>query len=137
MILLDTHVAVWLRAGDERLGSETRQMIREAQQQNAVFLSPITAWEVTMLVAKGRLQMLQTPTDWYATFITASGVGEVQLDWRVLIGSVELTDWAHRDLADRMLVATAKLKRLTLTTADQRMLGYCLDQQIPHQNAFR
>ena len=55
MILLDTHVAIWM-IGDERmLGAQSRKIIRSAREENKLAISAISFWEIALLVAKDRL----------------------------------------------------------------------------------
>ena len=57
MILLDTHAALWLRAGDARLGPLARAEIERAWQAEEVAVSAMSFWEMAMLREKGRIEM--------------------------------------------------------------------------------
>jgi PIN domain nuclease of toxin-antitoxin system len=53
-LLLDTHIALWLSSGDERLGQTTRRTIDAAWKDGGrIFLSAVSVWEIAMLVDKG------------------------------------------------------------------------------------
>ena len=57
-LLLDTHIALWLSSGDERLGQTTRQMIDTAWKEGGrIFLSAVSVWEIAMLVDKGFIEL--------------------------------------------------------------------------------
>ena len=57
-LLLDTHVALWLDGGDERLRASTRRLIDSCWQNGgAIFLSAVTAWEIALLVDTGRIDL--------------------------------------------------------------------------------
>jgi len=57
MILLDTHILIWLDQGNTSLGSQTREAIDRALQNNLLAVSAITFWEASMLQRKGRIQL--------------------------------------------------------------------------------
>ena len=57
MILLDTHVLLWLRLGERELGARARVEIDRAWQSGEVAVSAISFWEVAMLKAKGRIRL--------------------------------------------------------------------------------
>ena len=54
-MLLDTHAALWLRAGDAKLGSVARVEIQRAWEAEAIAISAISFWEMAMLREKGRI----------------------------------------------------------------------------------
>ena len=56
MILLDTHTALWLRAGDPKLGPVARAAIERAWQAAEVAMSAMSFWEMAMLREKGRIE---------------------------------------------------------------------------------
>ena len=57
MIVLDTHVLIWLDQGNARLGEISRQAIQDVYKGGEVAVSAISFWEVAMLVEKGRLRV--------------------------------------------------------------------------------
>jgi PIN domain nuclease of toxin-antitoxin system len=57
LILLDTHVLLWLDSADPRLGAEARVAIDEAHRAGELAVSAISFWETAMLIEKGRLQL--------------------------------------------------------------------------------
>ena len=63
MILLDTHVLVWLLSDEQQLGTQTRQLIAHAWSNDEAAVSTISFWEVAMLQDKGRL-VLTGPFDY-------------------------------------------------------------------------
>ena len=56
-ILLDTHVLVWLLDDSERISDEVHAQIQQAADEDLLFVSAITPWEIAMLVSKGRLRL--------------------------------------------------------------------------------
>jgi PIN domain nuclease of toxin-antitoxin system len=122
MLLLDTHVLVWMDADDAALGSQARQTIRQAWSVGEVAVSAISFWEVAMLAQRGRLQLPVPPNTWRADLLEA-GVREIPLDGRVAVAAAAL-EGLHRDPADRFIIATALASSAVLVTADSRILDW-------------
>ncbi|MCP9882272.1 type II toxin-antitoxin system VapC family toxin [Cyanobium sp. Alchichica 3B3-8F6] len=122
MILLDTHVLLWLDRDDAQLGSQARQAIREAWEHGQVAVSAISFWEAAMLERRGRIQLGLPPARWRADWLEA-GLLELPLEGGVALQAVEL-DAFHADPADRFIAATAIWHRATLLTADQAILNW-------------
>lgn len=124
VILLDTHVLVRYLMGDKKLGKRAVAAIDKALALEEVFVSAISFWEVAMLVEKRRLELDMTVSALRALTLR-HGIQEEPLDGEVAISSAELPS-SHADPADRMLVATALLRGLTLITADETLLDWKL-----------
>jgi PIN domain nuclease of toxin-antitoxin system len=123
LILLDTHVAVWYAAGIE-LKPRIVALIGEAAQKNSVFLSAISAWEIGMLVAKGRLVLAGSAEAYVRDLYSRDGVVEEPVTSTIAELSSRLPGDFHGDPADRIIVASAALRSATLVTRDDRILGY-------------
>ena len=121
MILLDTHVLIYLLFEESRLGRQTRQLIADAWPDNNVAVSAITFWEVAKLHEKGRMTLLRNIESW-RTGLLDDGLVEVEVDGQSGIRANALPDF-HPDPADRIIVATA-LEGHQLITADRRILGW-------------
>ena len=124
MILLDTHVLVWLDQDNPKLGPKCRTAIDEALADDDLAVSAISFWEVAMLVAKQRLAIAMAPGQWRRDLI-AAGLRELPVDGRVGLLAPDLE--LHRDPADRFIAATAVITEATLATADQRLLTWQAD----------
>jgi PIN domain nuclease of toxin-antitoxin system len=121
MILLDTHVLVWLRLGDRTLGSRTRAAIEGATRDGTLAVSTITFWEAGMLRDKGRIQLPAEPSAWRASLLR-DGLVEIPVDGVIAARAGSLRD-IHGDPADRLILATA-LEGHRLITADARLLDW-------------
>ena len=121
MILLDTHVLIYLLFEESRLGRQTRQLIAEAWPANDVAVSAITFWEVAMLHEKGRMTLLKNIESW-RTSLLEDGLLEIAVTGQIGIRANALPDF-HPDPADRIIVATA-LEGHQLITADRRILDW-------------
>ncbi|WP_375398768.1 type II toxin-antitoxin system VapC family toxin [uncultured Sphingomonas sp.] len=126
-ILLDTCAAIWL-VHDGPLGAPARRAIVDAGRATGVFVSPVTAWEIGFLTypAKGapRLQFLPDPKTWFANLMAMPAIRAAAFDGDIAIEAAMLPGDFHRDPADRLLVATARLLDLTIVTSDAKILAY-------------
>lgn len=121
MILLDTHVLIWLRLGSNRLGYETTELIETAWLSGNIFVSAISFWEIALLQAKHRLTINERAETWRRTVIE-QGAKEVAVDGRIAVRAVNLGG-LHADPADRIIVSTA-LDGYRLATVDRRILEW-------------
>ncbi|MBI3328188.1 MAG: type II toxin-antitoxin system VapC family toxin [Nitrospinae bacterium] len=124
MIVLDTHAWIWWVSGLERLPSRTRRLIGEAVEQQAIYLSSISVWEVALLVARGRLQLTMTVDDWVAKSEALPFVHFVSVDNAIALKSVQLPGPLHSDPADRIIIATALTLGFPLVTRDEKISRY-------------
>jgi PIN domain nuclease of toxin-antitoxin system len=123
-LLLDTCAAIWLAHGDA-LASPAVAALRAASRTGAAtYLSAISAWEVGMLVARGRLQLFTTPQRWFQALLEAPNVRLAALSPDLLIASSFLPGEPPRDPADRIIAATAREYGGTVVTRDQGLLRY-------------
>ncbi len=99
--------------------------MREAMlAREPISVSPISAWELGLLGARGKLAATQSPASIFADVLAVSGVKVEALTPVVLIDSSFLPGVLHRDPADRILIATARALDLTLVTRDDAILDY-------------
>ena len=122
MTLLDTQVLIWMRFGNRRLRSQTRQQIDRALQAGNAAVSAISFWEIALLHEKRRLTLLHDIAAWRRTLLQ-EGLIEIPVDGEIGIRANELADF-HADPADRLIVATALVGGHQLVTADRRILEW-------------
>ncbi len=122
--LLDTHVWIWLINGDSSLKKKSLDVITAASRRGRVYVSVISVWEVAMLVSKGRLLLEKPLQQWCLEALGAPGIQVQLLTPDIAIESCVLPGPFHGDPADRMIVATARLKNTTIITRDARILNY-------------
>ena len=111
-VVLDTHVWVWMAAGDERA-----EKLRG--YAGRLILPAISVWETAMLAAKGRLKLKPDVDTWVAQNLYAP-VELEPLSAEISIRSSRLEDF-HGDPADRLIVATALVLQMPLVTADRQI----------------
>ena len=122
MLLLDTHVLIWLDEGNPQLGKIALQTIIESLSAGQLGVATISFWEVAMLVEKQRLTM-QTELDVWRSDLLQTGLLEIPLKGTTAIRAGQLQLF-HGDPADRMIVATAIENGATLMTADTKILSW-------------
>ena len=118
-LLLDTHIVLWLDSGDERLSVSTRALIDECWRNGGtICLSAVTAWEIALLVDTGRIELDRPIEEWIGNFLDRPGIEPVPLGHLAACGAYRLHPLAHRDPADRLLIATAIALACPLVTYD-------------------
>jgi PIN domain nuclease of toxin-antitoxin system len=129
-LLLDTHAAIWITRNECLAPRATAAMNAAHQAAGVVFVSPITAWEVGLLVSRNRLNLLMTPQRWFARLLSVPGMRLADLSPEILIASSFLPGEPPRDPADRIILATARDLGATLITRDRLLLKYGEDGQV-------
>jgi PIN domain nuclease of toxin-antitoxin system len=124
LVLLDTHVWVWLMNGDSRIGSQARASIEQSLSNGAVLLSAISPWEVAMLVSKGRLTLDRDVGEWIQAAVSLPGIRLEPISPDISVASTRLPGNMHADPADRLIVATARHHGAQLMTEDGLLLDY-------------
>jgi PIN domain nuclease of toxin-antitoxin system len=120
-ILLDTCALLWLANGDD-LAAKAQAALAAAEAQG-ILVSPISAWEVGVLVASGRIALSRPPHAWFEEIIE-SGVAVAPMPPKVLLDSSFLPQARFADPADRIIAATARAYSYRLMTRDAALLAY-------------
>lgn len=124
MILLDTHIWLWLLHNPNRLSDAASQLIAAEEMQNGLLISVISVWEVAVKVNVGKLTLPLPIADWYQQARTHSGTVIEPLNPLDAIASTQLPGEFHKDPADRILVAIAQRHNIPLVTCDEKILSY-------------
>ena len=119
-LLLDTHIFLWSHLEPERLTRRVAAAL--SSEQNELWLSPITTWEVLLLAEHRRLTLTGDAHVWLDHAMTTVPMHEAPITHAIARASRSV-DVPHSDPADRFLAATAKVLDLTLVTADERLMG--------------
>ena len=130
MIVLDTHSWVWWVSGDSRLSAAAHDAITEAAAESKLHISAISAWEVALLVAKGRLELTIDVSDWISHSEALPFLRFIPVDHRLAVRSVQLNEYLHNDPADRIIIATALSIGSPIVTRDPRIRGYSAVETI-------
>ncbi|MCC6498703.1 MAG: PIN domain nuclease [Anaerolineae bacterium] len=123
MIVLDTHIWVWWVHGDERISSSQAEAI-EANEDKEIGISAISLWEIAKLVENNRLELPVPLEKWFEQALSYPGIRIIELTPEIVTESTRLPGKFHKDPADQIIVATARVMKCSLITSDDRILGY-------------
>ena len=123
MIILDTHLWIWLADENERLTERHRDIIEE-ERLDGLGVSAISCWEVAKLVEYERLKIACSIEEWMDKALALPGIQYIELTPRIAIASTKLPGEFHRDPADQIIVATAREHDCDLLTIDKKILQY-------------
>ena len=118
-LLLDTHIWVWSVNEPRRLSGRVARAL--TNQQNELWLSPISVWELVMLTEKGRIELDEDAVSWTRRTVEQLHLQEAPLTTEVALETSAL-HLPHSDPSDRLIAASAKVFDLTLVTADEKLL---------------
>ncbi len=120
--LLDTHVLLWWLEGSSRLSRRQKSAIRSAGEGAPLVVSEISLWEIATLFEMGRISLDLPLRDWLERATAAPLVRRFGITPAVAAEVAALPSSFHRDPADRILVATAKVLGAKLITQDRRII---------------
>ena len=123
MIVLDTHIWVWWVHGDPALPASIRAQL-DSSEPTGIAVSAISCWEVAKLAERGRLTLPCPVLEWLQQALSYPGVRLIELSPRISAESAQLPGEFHRDPADQIIVATARVLDVPLVTMDSKILGY-------------
>jgi PIN domain nuclease of toxin-antitoxin system len=123
MIILDTHAWWWAVSEPGQLTRKARQLISKTPPEQRTIAS-ISIWEFAMMVARGRINLTVTPDEWLDHAINETGLTVLDLNPEIALESCKLPGNFHKDPADRIIVATARVSRSQLITKDQKIIDY-------------
>lgn len=130
MILLDTHIWIWWIHNDPQLLTSHRRTIQQAENIGLA-VSIISCWEVAKLVENNRLQLPTSLEEWLDTALAYPGIHLIDLTLPIIIDSTRLPGDFHRDPADQIIVATARVLQYPLLTVDARIRAYTHVPLVP------
>lgn len=122
-LLLDT-CAILFIGNASRLDDDADREIGRAALEQRLYVSPISAWEIGVGVAKGRLKLPLGPLEFFDDFVVRIGATLSAVTPGILVGSSLLPGSIHKDPMDRILVASARMLGMILVTRDGPILAY-------------
>jgi PIN domain nuclease of toxin-antitoxin system len=120
-VLLDTHSWLWMRGEPDRLSDSSRQLLRDSKSE--LFFSAVSAWEIAIKFATGKLRLPQPPVVFVAQRLAEDRLSALPILIAHALHAGELPPH-HRDPFDRLLIAQARIEGLTLLTADRGLAKY-------------
>jgi PIN domain nuclease of toxin-antitoxin system len=128
VIVLDTHI--WWIHGDAKLSPLHRSFIQQ-EEANGLGISAISCWEIAKAVEYGRLTLPVTIDQWFNLALGYPGMHLLELTPQISIESTRLPGAFHRDPADQIIVATARVYNCAIVTIDAKILAYPHVQKKP------
>jgi PIN domain nuclease of toxin-antitoxin system len=119
MILLDTHVLIWMSAAPKQLSKKAREAIRNARQTSGVAVATITLWELAWLAEHGRIHISGSVESFVRD--TVARVILKPMTPEITALAARLPPSYPKDPADRVIGSTAMVEGLSLVTADERI----------------
>ena len=122
-LLLDTHAAIW--AAEDQLSPSSAELLTRCYNEGVpLLLSPITAWELGLLLSRGRIRIPRSAVEYFRQISDLPGVQLAAMPPELLLASSFLPGFPPADPADRILAATAREYGYTLLTRDRALLAY-------------
>ena len=119
-VLLDTCALLWLGIGSDSLSQSARLAIEETE---TVFVSPVSLWEISNKYRQGKLKLSFPPREWFAKVCDKYRLTTLPISNEAMFLAGEMEEH-HRDPADRMIIASAKLANIAVVTADRNFPLY-------------
>ena len=124
MIVLDTHAWIWWGGNPESLSAKAKDCIDQEVSAGQVYVSSISAWEIALLVNRGRLSLTMDVETWVEKSEMLPFLRFIPVDNAIAIRSDLLPGPLHSDPADRIIVATALRLGAQLITKDDKLHKY-------------
>lgn len=121
-VLLDTCAILWAISDPDSLTGKARDVLN--QEDTEVTVSPISCAEIACAVERGRLELDRHWKLWFRHFVNQNGWETVDIDLFVVEEAYSLPTPFHADPADRIIVASARILRCPVVTADRKILEY-------------
>jgi len=122
MILMDTCAIIWDALEASKLSDKAFSAIEKADEHNALIISDISIWEISMLIKKKRLKVDSTATAFLNLFLQSRNVSVQSISPEIAELSVNFDHNINNDPADRIIAATSIICNAQLVTADQNLL---------------
>jgi PIN domain nuclease of toxin-antitoxin system len=123
MILMDTCAIVWDALEPEKLTQKAITAINNADKQNALIISDISIWEISMLIKNHRIEVEATPAKFINLFLQSRNISVQSISPEIAELSVNFSSEINNDPADRIIAATSIIHNSRLVTADKNLLA--------------
>ena len=130
MIVLDTHIFVWWNQNDPKLTNYHREIL-EKERPNGLGICTISLIEIARLVSADRIILPVPIEEWFEIAVAQEGVILISITPKIAVEAQSLPGDFHKDPADRIIVATARVFDCPVVTVDKKILNYSHVNAIP------
>ncbi|MEM7534048.1 MAG: type II toxin-antitoxin system VapC family toxin [Chloroflexota bacterium] len=123
MIVFDTHTWWWAISDQASLSTKARQLIADTPSGQHCIAS-ISIWEFSMMAKRDRIRLHTTPEEWLRIAIEDANIQVLPLSPEIALESCNLPGEFHKDPADQIIVATARIYNVPLVTKDGKIRKY-------------
>ena len=120
--LLDTHVLLWWTLAPEKLSRSQREVLKRRRGEGPFRVASISLWEIATLYSLGRIKLDIDLEEFLAQATEPPLVEAIDVTPAIAAEVARLPDSFHRDPADRLIVATARVLDCALLTNDSRII---------------
>jgi PIN domain nuclease of toxin-antitoxin system len=121
LILLDTHVLVWLMLEPARLSRRAASAIRRARASGGIAIAAMSLWEIAMMFSRGQITPRGSVEASVRRLVEEAGVEIRSITPEIAALAWQFPDDFSRDPADRLIAATARAEGTALVTRDERL----------------
>ena len=121
--MLDTCAIVWDAIEPNQLSDKAKKAINRADEFNALIISDISVWEVSMLIKRNRLSIESTPSHFLNLYLQTRNISVIQISPEIAELSVNFDESINKDPADRIISATSIIQNAQLVTADKNLIA--------------
>jgi PIN domain nuclease of toxin-antitoxin system len=130
VILLDTHVLVWVVSSPGKLSRVAVREIRKAQHEGGCAIASFSLWELALLFGKGRLRTSGTVEASIREVVERAAVSVLEITPDIADLALAFPESYPKDPGDRLIGATARALGITLITQDEKILASPLVRTI-------
>ncbi|MBN2013168.1 type II toxin-antitoxin system VapC family toxin [candidate division KSB1 bacterium] len=121
MIILDTHVLLWLVSEQTKLTEKVKRIIQT--NVGNLYVSSITAFVIAVKYKKEKLSLPFSPDKWFNKALILHGIDEITINSKILMTAASLPS-IHNDPADRIIIASAMINNAKIISKDRQLLQY-------------
>ncbi len=122
-IVLDTCALIWWSLDPEKLSGKAKEACHKMEEEKNGLVPSIALWEIAIKIKNQKLDLGVELDEYVATLKKSDVIRIIPIDEEIWLESVKL-EWEHRDPADRVVVATAKINRAAIITADRKIASF-------------
>jgi len=130
VILLDTCAIIWDALDQTKLTEKAKAAIAKADEHNALIISDISIWEISMLIKRSRIEVATTAANFINLFLESRNISVVSISPEIAELSTNFGSEINNDPADRIIAATSIIQNAQLITADLNLIQSSLIDTI-------